>query len=521
VSLAKFFSRINDAISPLLTGATDLQAFLSEKVVCLEAPQDLEAHPVHLAGFILATNLCARLYPHLRILGPDRVVQGCKSLALQINPLCDVDTTPGPAHGALAWAVRSQLDSVVIVAPARWEVLLDLPESSEIQPSNILVSLAAASIGVGEVFRSVFAEFLTNGRLESSPGKFNLLTLNDSPAELPPLPSQIEIGRVHLAGAGAIGQAAIYTLARISATGTLIVVDPEQITLSNLQRYILTHDSDVDASKCSLAERALRGSAIEVVCRELSWSYGDLVNVGPPEVVCTAVDTEATRIGIQAGLPRRIYNAWTQPADLGWSRHEDFGTTACLACLYWPTRARPHEHELIAKAIRQSELRVLAYLTAGIPVDYPLPAERIPQIPDLPLPPEGTTWTERSLLDDIAASLKIGLEDRALWQGKQLRDLYREGICGGAIVRSGVGEASQEMAVPLAHQSALAGIMLAADLLIANCPELIPFRATTTEGRVSVLTGLPQIMSRPRQRSQSCLCSDPDFLNCYRSKWKS
>ena len=33
-----------------------------------------------------------------------------------------------------------------------------------IQSSNMLVSLAAASIGVGELFRSVFAEFLNAGR---------------------------------------------------------------------------------------------------------------------------------------------------------------------------------------------------------------------------------------------------------------------------------------------------------------------------------------------------------------------
>jgi hypothetical protein len=521
VSLARFYSRINDAITPLLTGATDLEAFLAEKVVCLEAPADLEEHPVHLAGFVLAANLCARLYPRLRILGPPRVVQQCQSSALEINPLCEVDTLPGTSHGVLSWAVRPQADSAVVIAPAGWEVLLDQAESSRIQSSNILVALAAASIGVGELFRYVFAEFLPAGRLRPSPGRLNLLTFNDSPEELPQLPTNVEIGRVHLAGAGAIGQAAIYTLARVSATGTLIVVDPEQITLSNLHRYVLTKDSDVGASKCSLVARALRGSQLEVVCHEVSWGDENLITQGEVKTVCTAVDSEAVRIGVQAGLPRSIYNAWTQPADLGWSRHENFGTTPCLACLYWPNRSRPSDYELIARALRQEEVRVLAYLTANVPVDQPLRPEQIPRLPDLPVPVDVSSWVERSLLDDISDSLKIGAESRVYWESKQLRDLYREGICGGAIVRSDVGEMTQEMAVPLAHQSVLAGIMLATELLVAGSPELRPFRSPAIEGRLNVLRDLPQTVLRPRQRSRNCLCSDPDFLERYRLKWES
>jgi hypothetical protein len=225
------------------------------------------------------------------------------------------------------------------------------------------VSLAAASIGVGELFRSVFAQFLATGRVGASPGRFNILTLDDSPGDLPQLPSSIEIGRVHLVGAGAVGQAAIYTLARVSATGTLVVVDPEQISLSNLQRYILAFDSDVSVSKCSLVARALNGSRFETVYRECCWGDDELT-MDNVEAVCTAVDTEAVRIGIQAGLPRKIYNAWTQPADLGWSRHEKFGDDPCLACLYWPNRPRPSHHELIASAVRQHELRGRGFVEA-------------------------------------------------------------------------------------------------------------------------------------------------------------
>jgi hypothetical protein len=522
MSLARFYSRINEAISPLLSGIDDLEAFLSERIVCLEAPDDLEAHPVHLAGFVLATNLCARLYPRLRLIGPDRVVSQCRSVIEQINPLCEVEAKLDECHGGLSWAVRPSRDNFVVVAPVGWEVQVDLEDSSQVQQSNILVSLAAATIGVGEVFRSVFAPFLRSGRSQPSPGRLNVLTLDESSQAqaLPGMPSNVEIGRVHLAGAGAIGQAFIYTLARTSIRGTLVVVDPESISLSNLQRYILANDSDVDLSKCSLVARALRSSSLQVICIEDHWERAELSTNGPVEVVCTSVDSARVRMGIQSGLPQRIYNGWTQPADLGWSRHENFGVDPCLACLYWPNRPLLNEHELIAKATRQDELRVLGYLTYRPTVDQPLQPEQIPRIPDLPLPTGSAEWTERSILDDIIASLGIDIEHRRLWQGKELRDLYREGICGGALISKETADVPQEMAVPLAHQSVLAGIMLTAQLLIDSSPELRPFRAQTIEARFDVLAGFPQSIGRPRQRTQNCICSDRDFLERYQSKWQ-
>lgn len=519
MSLARFYSRISDAISPLLSGASDLRSFLHNKIVALEAPDNLEEHPVHLAGFVLATNLCARLYPRLRITAPPGVAQECKSVALAINPLCEVDTDVGPSDGVMTWAMPARTASAVRVAPAGWDVLVDRPDCAVIQPSNILVSLAAATIGVGELFRSIFAEFLPTGRVHETPAVLNVLTLGDSRADLPSLPSDIDIGRVYLAGAGAVGQATIYTLARVSARGTLVVVDPEQIALSNLQRYVLANDGDVGSSKCSLAVRALRGSRIETLCHEASWG-DDGVGGDRADVVCAAVDTESVRMEIQAGLPRSTYNAWTQPADLGWSRHEDFGNAPCLACLYWPNRPRPSQHELIATAVGQAELRVLAYLTVKVPVGTPLRPEQIPRLPNMPVPADSGSWVERSLLEDIATSLRIPAGEIEHWRDKQLADLYREGICGGALVRSHVRELSREMAVPLAHQSVLAGIMLAAQVLIANSPELRTYRPSATEARLNVLSGLPQIAVRPRQRSEGCICGDADFVERYRGKWK-
>jgi len=521
MTVPRFYSRIDDAITPLLSGGIDLPAFLDSRIVSLEAPDNIEENPVHVAGFALATNLCARLYPNLRILAPPRVAHACKTLALQINPACHVQTTAGTSHGTIAWATQSRNGAAIAVVPVGWEVHIDQPDIAAIRPSNMLTSLAAAAIAVGELFRSVFAEALPAGRTRPQPATFNILTLDESSGPLEALPSVIDIGRIHLVGAGAVGQAMIYTLARLSVTGTLVVVDPEQIALTNLQRYTLTTDSDVGLSKCSLAVRALKGSRLATVCCEAKWGDEQLATYGELDTVCSAVDTEAVRIEIQASLPRRIYNAWTQPADLGWSRHEDFGQAPCLACLYWPTRAKPSQHELIAHAIDQAELRVLGYLTHRLTVDQPIRAEQIPRLPNMPVPAESGSWVERSLLADIAETLKVPKAALDQWRGKQLPDLYREGVCGGALVRTHVGTVTQDLAVPLAHQSALAGIMLAAELVIANCPELKRYRPHEAEGRLDVLRNLPQTVVRPRQRTPGCICSDVDFIEQFDAKWRA
>ena len=288
MSIPKFFSRVSDSIGPLL-GRSDVAAFLSSKSVLLAAPPDLDQHPFHLAGFLLSVNLCARLYPQLRVVAPPRVVDESRALALQINPVCDFVVGEGSSDADLSWACPGRGPTSIVVAPVGWEVLIDLPDATRVRNTNMLTSLASAAIGVAELFRHVFAEFLPKGRTGASPGRFNVLTHAPTSATLPDLPPDIPLGRVHLVGAGAVGQAAVYALARVSATGTIIVVDPEQIATSNLQRYVLAMDRDVGTSKCAIVERTLKNK-IETVSVRAPWSV-DRPETQNAEVICAAVDS--------------------------------------------------------------------------------------------------------------------------------------------------------------------------------------------------------------------------------------
>jgi hypothetical protein len=512
-------SRVVDATAPAL-GGLDRDAVeqkLEATAVALVGGEAV-ATGVSSHGFLLAANLLARLYPRIVIVAPAEAAACAADEITLINPLADVATTSTvPAATPTLYYESADADARadgVAVYARGWNVYVDdAPPAAAAAAAS--AALLAAVVGVGELFRIVFADDLGDRRRGGAqPGSFNLITLGEA-ADVPQ-PGRVHVGEVRLVGAGAIGQAVARTLAAADVGGTLLVVDDESVTLSNLQRYVLTRDSDVGAVKVDLLCERLDGGSLDVVPLKTKW-YAGLVESQLPTLV--ALDSPDDRIAVQASLPGPLYNAWTQPADVGWSRHEQFGEDACLACLYWPDEPRPSQHEQIATAFRQHPLRALAYLVHRLPIGLPLPPGAVPVLPDLPAPPEADQWYARPLVDDIALTAGIDVTDLASWRDRPLADVYQDGICGGALLHLNVGEAPREVLVPLAHQSAFAGVMLATELIAASVPELAALRRAAVEGRFDVLAGLPQVLARPRARTERCLCGDVVWRDVYRDKF--
>lgn len=400
-------------------------------------------------------------------------------------------------------------------------------------PLTALSWLAAGALGVGELFRVVFASELGDrGRVAPQPGLFVLAEPDrtGAPDAVPAAADadvdadsaeSVNVGTVHLAGAGAIGQAAVLALRAADVHGYLHVVDPETVTLTNLQRYVLTDAASVGASKVDLVADALEGTELAVTGENTTWhrAVAEAARAGgtPAQVVLTALDSAADRIAVAAGLPDRIYNAWTQVADLGWSRHEAFGIAPCLACLYYPERQRPSDDELVAQALDQPRLRILAYLTQNTAIGFPLVA--LPTIAEVTPPPGAERWMQVSLLEDLINRGVVPSANRVDWADKTVGELYRDGVCAGGLLP--VGDLPGDVIVPLAHQSALAGILLATELILASDPALSRLRSSVTEHRYDVLRGLPQVLDRPRALTPNCICSDPDYLTAWAAKGTS
>jgi hypothetical protein len=517
MKLPRFLDRVLDATTPLLAGLDrDLVTTkLEGSSVALHA-STLAGREPDRAGFLFAANLAARLYPRIALYGPEELLHAAEGEIVLINPRSEVLREDFPATASLGFQMEPNGLVDISVAASGWDIFLDSEVPEGLDSPAAPAALFAAALGMGELFRAVFAEELSGrGRRGPQPGAMNLITLGEPEPSLN-IPAAPELGEFRLVGLGAIGQAAAHTLACSGASGTMFSVDPERIELSNLQRYVLSRDSDIGKPKVVLLEERLRSSAIDVVPLNTEW-HAELVSTQIPTL--TALDSAEARIGVQASLPGPIYNAWTQPADIGFSRHEEFGEAACLACLYWPEQELPSRHEQIAAAFNQHPLRILGYLIRQLPVGLPLPPSGIPQIPGVDLPSNSASWLTTPLIDDIAGS--VDADQLVAWRDRLLGDLYQEGICGGALLHLGIGEAPREVLVPLAHQSALAGVMLGVQLIAALAPELRAARPGQGEGRYDVLAGLPQQLVRPRQPTAHCLCGDSVFRRVYRSKVKA
>lgn len=521
VSLPRFFDRVADAAVPLLEDADpELLRARLDRPVGLRLAGDAQ---LYTPAFDLAANLLGRLYPRIWLDAPAPLAEAARAGILAINPQAEVLLQPADTAvpGVVIGPAPAEADAHQVSAHADgWTVRLDDLQAAD-RPPHVLASLAAACLGVGELFRWVFAaELGAQARRGPTPARLNLISLQPE-AGPDGSASIVDIGRVNLVGAGAIGQAALFALRAAGVGGELRVIEPELLELSNLQRYVLSGDADVGVAKVELASRALSGSRLKVSKQRRRWA-AELASDWRADGTLVALDSAQDRIGVQAALPGPIYNAWTQPRDLGWSRHEQFGEQPCLACLYWPTASRPHRHELIAHALGEAPLRVLAYLTAGLPVGLPLPLGAIPALPGFAMPADAELWQTRSLLDDLAERFSLAPGQLADWQGASLDVLYREVVCGVAMLNFALEPGvAQEAAVPLAHQSALAGVMLAVQLVAASDPALRAARPAAVEGRLNVLADQPQVPARPRQRTPGCLCSDPDFLAVQATRGRS
>jgi hypothetical protein len=126
------------------------------------------------------------------------------------------------------------------------------------------------------------------------------------------------------------------------------------------------------------------------------------------------------------------------------------------------------------------------------------------------------------LLDLIAQRMGRDRQILLAFEGRDIRALYVEGICGGAVVPLGeTGTPASQVHVPLAHQSALAGILLAARLVEERSGR---GTSSTEVTRINLMRRLPptEFLTQPAAKDPRgiCICQDPDYIAAYRLKYQ-
>lgn len=497
MSLADYYARNAVAAAQVLAGFDEQRIREAlEKVrvgLCIgtDAAQSSEGRTL----IDLLVRLLARLYPTLSIrseIGGRTAAEETLNLARRINPAIEFSSDP-----TVEVAVGTELPSAgdwprIFVGSNAWSAFVATAGPRAVGSSdNPFGAGAAACLAAANVFRWVF---LREDPLLDKDSTFSVLESELSRTADPPL--AVSLGEVVLVGAGAIGNAAAWALSRLPVEGVLRIVDHQVIDLGNLQRYVLAERDDEGKSKVDILARYFNG---KVRAKAHTLKFEDFV-VSEGYLwtrMMLALDSSRDRRAAQASLPQWIANAWTQPGDLGVSSH-DFLHGACVSCLYLPEHALENEDAIIAAALgvpnQLMQIRTLLHNGQGVP---------------------------RELLDVISAARIIPIERLLPFEGRTVRQLYTEGFCGGAVIPLGeLGTPRQEVHVPLAHQSALSGLLLAAAAV--RQAQGLNGRGTQVT-RINVMRALGFHLTQPAAKDPRgiCICQDADYQDVYKSKYAS
>ena len=492
MAVADYFNRNAVAISQALSGLDESRLDEILKEVCIGITIGIDAGSDEGRAMLdLLVRILARLYPTIvfRADGNADLVDEARSLATRINPLMDLAGTPTVEIVLGSTKTEPWTRSRIFAGSNGWYADVSTCNPCAVGKSNNPFGAgAAACLAAAALFRHVFlSELHLDQDLHVSVLDF------DSPTGAS-LTADLNLGDIVLAGAGAIGNSATWALQRTATTGSLSVVDHESIDLGNLQRYVMAERNDEGKPKAYFLSNKFNGAlrAIPIECRIAEFFPTKKYRV---DKLLLALDSKQDRCAAQASLPRWVANAWTQPGDLGVSTH-DFLNGACVQCMYLPDGQIKSEDQIIAEVLGVKEMlqqiRDLLYSNSGTPL---------------------------SLLEAIALSNQVAIEKLLPFQDRPIRDLYREGFCGGAVIPlTQAGSPNGDVHVPLAHQSALAGIMLAASLIRESVAD------ATIEGVVTQYDVL-----KPQQRFHSyqaakdprgiCICQDSDYQLAYKRKY--
>lgn len=482
MALAEFYHRGAVAASQVLQGfdETAFRARLEGVSVAIDLAPDAAASGAGRALADLAVRLVARLYPAIRITAQEALREQLVGLALSINPAIDVAGASEAALGiGIGRGARPAARSIHFAGCTGWSAQVSRNAALPVARTEVPFGAgAAACLAATNLFNEVFTDGVPSPEL----------SLPVIPAGRP---ARVGPSEIVLVGAGAIGHGVAWALANWSGAPKVRIVDGEEIDLGNLQRYVLATRADEGREKVAVLAAALPGAE----GFRTDWAGYAQDHGQDLDVALACLDTAEARRQVQAALPRWVVNAWTQPGDLGVSAHEFKGAGACLCCLYLPTGSVPSQDVIYAEALHIEDqlLAVRSLLYTGQPV------------------PE-------DLLQLIAQRLGTERDVVLRFSGRPLRELYSEGLCGGAVLPLGsTGLPRQEAHVPLAHQSALAGVLAAARLCSLRTGDV------TMVTRLNVLGPIhPEFMTQPAAKDPRgiCICQDPDFLTAYCNKYK-
>jgi molybdopterin/thiamine biosynthesis adenylyltransferase len=241
------------------------------------------------------------------------------------------------AHPDLPWTTINSNGFVARVTSGPSDIC------SECQTANPIGALAAASLGVGEVFKRLICLKIERGEMLNG-FSFSLESYSvgtpDSGLKIPTtLPHDLLV-----VGGGAIGNGIVHLISQLPFTGEIVVVDREPYGFENLGTCLLVGPDDVGKSKADCLAVALQKAGIQA--RGFFGSFDhyarDLHRY--PAIVVNGLDNIDVRHQVQRTLwPDVVIDGAIGDFTCQVSRHPWSEDVACLVCLFQAAAGRRAE----------------------------------------------------------------------------------------------------------------------------------------------------------------------------------
>lgn len=215
---------------------------------------------------------------------------------------------------------------------------------SSVEPALIeastpgIVILIAAAYASGMVLRSALGSRLT---LSAPPASDGLkISIDDV---LGHDRGWLETGFVledtYLAGAGAVGNSFLYALQHFAVSGSLAIIDPDNVSDGNLNRCMFFTTADVDKPKAvrlaELASPCFAHLKLEPSISTLQQYSKNQKTGNWLKRLVVGVDSRRTRRRLQGEIPGEVFDASTTGViECVLHHHKQPTEAACLACIY-------------------------------------------------------------------------------------------------------------------------------------------------------------------------------------------
>ena len=363
---------------------------------------------------------------------------------------------------------------------------------------NGLSSMFAGSLAVGEIFKDLLPEILSK-KIDTL--EYDLITHGTAqqPVRQPKIPEIIHLDDLLLVGCGAIGQAFCCSLKIASKlSGRIRLVDNDVLEKSNEQRYFHAFEELRGQHKATVMADLLKKGNPVLSLIAIPLKYEDLANsilcsTAQDEVV-SVVDNVWTRLNIQAGMPKTLWNGWTDvnagTLRYGVGKHSILGKYECAGCSYYPSGDSPS----------QMDLNILLTGFTREEIEQKLQQSAVCTIQDL---------------QSVSSKSGIPIQQLLPNVGKPFQDLLHGG-CGVFVLRP----LGHDAIAPAPHVPVLCGILLATQVILKHLE--LPSNSVTINSSADFdALGIPNkncIINK--QKKSECFCSDPIYQNAYKEKWR-